>query len=226
MKNATSLSSVVLWTSESFNGVRLIVESSLWLNAAIRHADLSCTYKPILATTEANWSGSEVQAWADEFTAKCNEIDLEFTAVAFDEQDPLQVSTPSKNNLLGPRFPTWIVSCYFTTWLRFSDGLEVRSDYRCNDLANAIQPDAARNRVSFAHFPHRICPLYRCISPEANSKSTRGVLRQGLRYETANTTRSDQRYACHWPENWMEDHHLLSAWWISALRSMIGLRKF
>ena len=92
-------------TSEPFNATRLIVESSLRLNTAIRRADLSWTYKPMLATIEANWSSPEVQAWSDEFTAKCNEIDLEFTAVAFDEHDPVQISIPSKNHLLWSTLP-------------------------------------------------------------------------------------------------------------------------
>jgi hypothetical protein len=96
----TSLSSVVLWTSESFNSIRSIVESTVCLSEAIRRADLSWSYNPLLATLTANWSASEVQLWADEFTAKCSDMGLEFTMLAFDECDPAQIVTPSKNHLL------------------------------------------------------------------------------------------------------------------------------
>ena len=103
MKTVTSLSSVVLWISEDFASIRLVVESALRLNEAVLQVqDLMWTFRPILATLESNWSLPGVQTWSDEFTSRCDAAGLEFLALVFDGHDPAtKLLTPSKNHMLG-----------------------------------------------------------------------------------------------------------------------------
>lgn len=96
------VSSIVIWSGESFDAIRPAVESCICLDEAIAQSGFPVTrYTSVFTSVFQNTEDPRVQQWAEKFTRKCDARGLELFAVRFDPKEPMQTLSSGKHHLLS-----------------------------------------------------------------------------------------------------------------------------